>query len=783
MVAEAADAAKKSAVLVRRIIQKVRVATPEKFETLEKELAAALEEHGDSLGDQLAKVQEEGEKGLEVARKRIEQVKNQRKKEEEKAQRPKELLKELSGTWEALETKTAELVEQESSSDLEAMGKLVEELQAELTNFTKATLAFNAKNGAELKAASATMPTIATEHKEVNAKLVAKKKEAETALIKARATIKKAADEKAKEEQDAKAKVLKEQLDSAKPEIEEQIKEVEDLIDQADKDIQTAESIVYPFSRGRQLRNTEAEILATCEEVESAISVAQSMVDTAAEKKPNLADDDFDEAVRKQLEAFLTEKAKKASLRIARCQARLRRCRQLVKTTKADISKGKIDTLVKEMKEKLLTDIQAATDLSSLDEPLKVAEEKVLPFVKLLAGKITQEKEAEMAEPLDEATKAVEHIKESVAVVRDGLCPIDDDVDEEVKKELRKVVANETKATTTKLDQIDKRIQRAESIITRFNAEIKKLKIAEEIEALKPDLLAKVREGSSVGAISTLEDLIATAESLVLPFARGCKADPSEFESLANAAAEAVEKAQAAVPDAQGEFCPIDESLDEDIKKALLAFIAPEIKKPKIRVGQLCRRLRRASQLVKSFRQDIAKEGDNKIAKIKAKAVKFVRDLREKESLTSEDLFKKFSPADGSIDDAGFKKFFQDAGSDIAVEDLAEVFTSLLSEDSTQLKEDDIKRSFCPYLKVIGSTVLTDGLPIGTSKALKQLKVGQILELLEGPKAEAEGSKVKRARVKTLVGGAEGWATMVGSAGTTFLKECPAPAAKEKSAN
>jgi hypothetical protein len=778
MVAEVSDAAKKAAMTVRRIIQKVRVATPETFETLEKELASALEEHGDSLGDQLAKLQEEGNKGLEVAKKRIEQVKNQRKKDEEKAQKPKELLKELSGTYEALEAKTAELNALDKNSDVDALKKAMEDLQAELASFTKATLAFTSKNGAELKAAAATIPAIAAEKKEVDTKVLAKRKEAETALTKAKAVVKAAGEAKAKEESEAKTKLVKEQLAAAKPEIEEQVKEVEEVLETADKDIEAAEAIVYPFSRGRQRHDTEAEILAACTDAESAIELATDSLDTAGKKKPNLAEDNFDEAVKKELEVFVKTASKKATLRIAKFEARLRRCRQLVKTAKGDIEKNKVDRLVKEMKEKLMADIEAAKDISSLDEPLKVAEDKVLPFAKIL--KVKKEMEAQMAEQVDEAAQAIEHIKESVSAARAGLLPVDDDVDEAVKKELAKIVATETKATVTKLDQIDKRVQRAETLIAKFNAEIKKLKIADEIEAMKPALLEKVKEGASTGAMSVLEELIQTAESLVVPFARGCKADPSEFESLAAAAAEAVEKAQAAVPDAQGEFCPIDESLDEDIKKELLAFIAPEIKKPKIRVGQLMRRLRRCSQIVKSFRADMSMEEDNKIVKVKVKAVKLVREFKDKQGLGSEELIAKFKPAGGLVAEAAFVSFFKENIAGIAAEDCAAIFKTLLSEGSEKLSEDDIKRNFCPFLKVVGATVLSDGLSIG-SRALVQLKVGQILELLEGPKAEGDSSKVKRARVKTATG-KEGWATMVGSAGTVFLKECPAPAAKDKGA-
>merc|ERR1712139_98099 len=56
---------------IRRIVQKIRISTPETFEALEKNLQEELEKELDNCGSQKDKMKEEADKGLEQARARI----------------------------------------------------------------------------------------------------------------------------------------------------------------------------------------------------------------------------------------------------------------------------------------------------------------------------------------------------------------------------------------------------------------------------------------------------------------------------------------------------------------------------------------------------------------------------------------------------------------------------------------------------------------------------------------------------------------------------------------
>merc|ERR1712094_30284 len=114
------------------------------------------------------------------------------------------------------------------------------------------------------------------------------------------------------------------------------------------------------------------------------------------------------------------------------------------------------------------------------------------------------------------------------------------------------------------------------------------------------------------------------------------------------------------------------------------------------------------------------------------------------------------------------------------MEDRGVVFRSFLREGQSGLNLDDFHRLASTFMKVLVGTSLTDGLNISSSKVLKQLKAGQVVELLEGPQADAESAGIQRVRIKTVIGATEGWATVKGNKGTVFLKECNAPPAQKE---
>jgi len=64
---------RKSCMAIRRVIQKLRVATPANFDALQKELQDVMDKELENTGDQREKLEAEREKGLSLAKKRVEQ--------------------------------------------------------------------------------------------------------------------------------------------------------------------------------------------------------------------------------------------------------------------------------------------------------------------------------------------------------------------------------------------------------------------------------------------------------------------------------------------------------------------------------------------------------------------------------------------------------------------------------------------------------------------------------------------------------------------------------------
>jgi len=769
MAADAAALERQAAMNVRRAIQKLRVATPESFDTLEKELANILEEGVSSLGEQLSKLQDEADKGLELARKRIETIQERRKKEEEKSARPRELMKELSAFVEGLEVDT--LLLKESFEDTAALSidsapdieKLMEELATSVKSYVEGTNEFTAKNGAEMQTCTAGLP-IAQEYAGLIQQVAAKRREADLMIIKAKSVLK-----------EIKTKAQKERLEALKPELQEQLNEVDGFVKSAEQDLLSLERIVFPFSRGKKM--TEAEMLANFDEYEGALPTASASIAVALDKSPKMGED-VDEEMKAELEKWLKHEAKRPRLRLGQYQARVSRCKQLVKTARKEIDAVRNEAIAMEMKPQLLIKIKSAMDVSHLEAPLKELEKLVEPFVK--AGKQSVD---EMLVVADTAAEAISSFRESLSAARAALFPIDESLSDDVKKALTTFLKREVNKPTLHLIKFESRLTKTENLVRKYRADEAKTRHAAIVEELKPQMLEKVENGTGQ-AVKEFEDMVKTAEGAVEPFARGCKAPPSKFKAIADRAAASVQAAQTAAQTARGDICPIDDSLDDEVKKDLQLFLKPVIRKSELQIGCLERRLRRCSQLVKSFRADILKNLGQRVEKVKTSLRSMVHKIRSAEKLSVEDLFNRFDPSDGFISEAAFQRFFEEAGADAELPpaDRTNVFQSCLGEGRSQLNIGDFGSLASTFMKVANATSLMDGISISSSKAVSKLKAGQVVELLEGPMADDENADISRVRVKTVVGDIEGWATVKGNAGTVFLKECNAPPAPKKKA-
>merc|ERR1711862_92357 len=77
-----------AALAVRKVIQRVRIATPETFDSLCSELQEAKRQHQSSMGSQADKVSQEASKALQQSKQRIDEI--VRKREQEEREREEE---------------------------------------------------------------------------------------------------------------------------------------------------------------------------------------------------------------------------------------------------------------------------------------------------------------------------------------------------------------------------------------------------------------------------------------------------------------------------------------------------------------------------------------------------------------------------------------------------------------------------------------------------------------------------------------------------------------------
>lgn len=84
------------------------------------------------------------------------------------------------------------------------------------------------------------------------------------------------------------------------------------------------------------------------------------------------------------------------------------------------------------------------------------------------------------------------------------------------------------------------------------------------------------------------------------------------------------------------------------------------------------------------------------------------------------------------------------------------------------LKKRQFAEALQEFCKCASPIAITDNFDIGSSQTLRKLQTGETLEVIEGPKEDAD-TKVQRVRGRALRDGVEGWVSMKGNEGTPFL--------------
>jgi len=328
------------------------------------------------------------------------------------------------------------------------------------------------------------------------------------------------------------------------------------------------------------------------------------------------------------------------------------------------------------------------------------------------------------------------------------------------------------------------RIQRCAIIVGRYRKELRDVHNRSIIDGLKKELVEKVKGGKvNTEGIARIDPLVKEAEEAVEPFPKHAKFTYAEMQSMADRASKTIEAAKAEFAEVSQEVCPIDPTLDDDVKKKLKVAAYPHIKQHMLRLGQMERRLTRATNLLTIFRSDAEGRRSSQKQSVRGIAVRVLRKHMATSGQDAATLFSEVAAGGDTLDKVAFTALFNSMDKTVAkvgseeeeqvelsAEDLETLFASCITNGGKAMSKEAFQQLAVPRMKVHKPTTLTSVLSIAEGKTLRALKVGEAVEALEGPVKE-EKAGLMRMRVKTVKDGKEGWATLAGNAGTIFLKE------------
>eukprot|EP00930_Biecheleria_cincta_P010835 TRINITY_DN11318_c0_g2_i1.p1 TRINITY_DN11318_c0_g2~~TRINITY_DN11318_c0_g2_i1.p1 ORF type:complete len:1067 (+),score=292.64 TRINITY_DN11318_c0_g2_i1:81-3281(+) len=490
----------KATLAVRRIIQKVRLATPDNIDEIQKELEDVLAQELENCGTQKARIKEESDKGLEQAKKRIETLMEQRKKEQEKKEaeekkrreqeeKVKGLVQELSNLVDAAEgavTKlkevSAPLSEQGDCSiqEVEQCAVAAEQAGVDTKTAIKACTDFILARGPEMK--DPTPPPLpaqllpgqlppASETKQILAKLLQRindtGKSADSLILTARGA---------------------KQIAVRRAAARQKTREIEAIFNKYDKD------------KDKLLSQLEVRLYA---KNEMSVIIDKDLMD----RLWRCAVIEGEKGVPLERMYLL-----RASLGIAREMQRNEKRRA------TRIAKEKV---VAALREKLRLKVKEVEVFAQeMEKDLVKVEEAVAPLLAQAKSTPLEEmdRESERCDKLIKASKDyAEKVKQRVKAIPQGF-------DKKYEEELRETTAVEAKHLNSTMGRTDMRLQRVAQLCARYQEQAAKRK-ARNTEKIRAFAMKVVRQHARVKGLSH--------EELFAEFNKNGKGEITEKEFLA----------------------------------------------------------------------------------------------------------------------------------------------------------------------------------------------------------------------------------------------------------
>lgn len=192
------------------------------------------------------------------------------------------------------------------------------------------------------------------------------------------------------------------------------------------------------------------------------------------------------------------------------------------------------------------------------------------------------------------------------------------------------------------------------------------------------------------------------------------------------------------------------------------AYAKKQLQAIQARINTLRAQVRLADQNVKAKCQSI-------LAQKFKPAVDAIRAHAEKTEKKAAELFDSLKKGD-EIPEGAFCKFLQSLGEPKLSREQALLVSREFSPEGN-ISKDAFTKHIGVFYKIVKAIAFTNAFDTGTCKTIRKGAEDEIVELLEGPKRD-DNINLERIRGRAVKDNAEGWLTVSGSKGTTFLELC-----------
>jgi len=457
----------------------------------------------------------------------------------------------------------------------------------------------------------------------------------------------------------------------------------------------------------------------------------------------------------------------------------------------ARIATGKLGELQRKRKfDEMKGDLQrqfqdATTDMPRAHDTIAEVEEKVDPLVK---NRIKDEDSAmELAQQVESSLGRCRSAIESVAQDLKSLPSQEQKSDDpQLSKMLETFVTSESKRIKVKHALLEKRVSRIDNILKRFKKEKNAVKNQALFESMKDQLLDHIKSAGDSEAMEEVEPAVKNAEQQTQVISAFRDKSVEEMEDAESGMGAAVEIAQSAIDFARQEICPIQDGVDEDVKRQLEEVAAPLLKKHTSKLWLMEKRLERSKSLWTAFKKEIEQKREARSSGTAKIVGRLLRHHMFTYDLTCDALFDKVCD---DLDQGGFFAFVEsldktvpkeqaDGGKgveetetlEVSDEALLELFDCIVSADDggSISKEVFMKLARVKMVVAKGTTMSSEAI-LQQGRLVRTLKPGETVTVLEGPIYEEKAGT--RVRVRADSDGKEGWASVAGTAGSVFLTE------------